>query len=65
MAKIKPAITFIVRYVEDGTFRVRTFQTKEAAEGFMQRTLAAGGDVRSWAEVWTHELELTPPVRKG
>jgi hypothetical protein len=31
----------------------------------MQRTLAAGGEVRSWAEVWTHERELPVPVRKG
>jgi hypothetical protein len=64
MAKVKPAITWIVRYVEGGVFRVRTFQTKDAAEGFMQLTLAAGGDVRSWAEVWTHELEMAPPERK-
>ena len=42
MAKAKPAITWLVRYVEDGVFKVRTFQTQEAAEGFMQRTLAAG-----------------------
>ena len=54
----KPVITWIVRYVDNGVFRVRTFRTEEAAEGFIQRTLAAGGEVRSWAEVRTSEREL-------
>jgi hypothetical protein len=58
MAKAPTSITWIVRYVEDGVFKMRTFQTEEAARGFMQRTLVAGGDVRSWAEVWTHEREV-------
>ena len=53
----------IVRYVEDGVLKVRTFQTEDATQSFMQRTLAAGGEVRSWAEVWTHEREL-PTARR-
>jgi hypothetical protein len=60
----KPAITWVVRYVEDGVFKVRTFQTEEAAQSFMQPKLAAGGEVRSWAEVWTHEREPPQPLGK-
>ena len=31
----------------------------------MQRTVEAGGEVRSWAEVRTAERELPATVRKG
>jgi hypothetical protein len=63
MAK-PPAITWIVRYVEKGVLQVRGFQTEQAAQFFMQRTVDAGGEVRSWAEVRTYERALPPAVRK-
>ena len=44
--------------------RVRTFMTEEAAKSFIQRTLGAGGEVRSWAEVWTHERAVPAAGRK-
>ena len=47
----KPAITWIVRYAEEGVFKVRTFQMEEAALTFMKHT-SERGDVRSWAERW-------------
>ena len=47
------SITYIVRFVEDSTFNVRTFHDREAAELFMRLTVERSGDVRSWAEVST------------
>ena len=52
------SITYIVRFVEDSTFNVRTFHDREAAELFMRLTFERGGDVRSWAEVSTVEQSL-------
>ena len=62
---VRPALSWIVRYVEDGVLRVRTFMTEEAAKSFIQRTVEAGGEVRGWAEVWTHERPLPAVARKG
>jgi hypothetical protein len=58
MAKAPTSITWIVRFVEKGVLQVRAFQTERAAQLFMQRTVDAGGEVRSWAEVRTHEREV-------
>ena len=62
---VRPALSWIVRYVDNGVLRVRTFMTEEAAKSFIQRTVEAGGEVRSWAEVWTHERPVPPALRKG
>ena len=61
----KSVITWIVRYVDDGVFKVRTFQTEEAAQIFMKHTSEGGGEVRSWAEVRTSERELLATGPKG
>ena len=58
--------TWIVRYIDKtATLRVRTFQTEGAAEFFIERTLAEGGDVRSWAVVDTRDLKLPDVKPKG
>jgi hypothetical protein len=62
----KPSsITWIVRFVEKGVLQVRGFQTEQAARLFMQRTVDAGSEVRSWAEVRTHEREVPTVPRKA
>jgi hypothetical protein len=51
-----PTIAWLVRYVDDGTLKVRTFQTQEAAELFMRRVRDdPQQEFRSWAEVRTAE----------
>jgi hypothetical protein len=59
----KPTFSWLVRYVDSGVFRVRTFQTEEAAEGFIRRIRDnPSQEFRSWAEVWTHERPPPPLV---
>jgi hypothetical protein len=58
------ANTWIVRFVEKGVLQVRAFQTEQAARLFMQRTIDAGNEVHSWAEVRTYEREGPTVPRK-
>jgi hypothetical protein len=65
MPRPSPDISWIVRYVDkDGVFRLRTFQAEAAAVAFMRSVHQTGLDVRSWAEVWTHERALPADLRK-
>jgi hypothetical protein len=59
--------TWTVRYLDKttATLRVRTFQSEEAAQLFIQRIMAEGGDVLSWAVVDTRELKLPDLKPKG
>jgi hypothetical protein len=53
-------ITWIVRYVDrGGVFRVRTFQTEEAAVLLISQLRAdPAQEFRSWAKVETRDLPL-------
>jgi hypothetical protein len=65
MPRSSPKISWIVRYVDkDAVFRVRTFLNEAAALAFMQSAHKTGLDVRSWAEVWTHERALPADLQK-
>ena len=57
----KPAITWVVRFVDRLGFpTVRRFQTEQAAVSFMDQVGAdPDQSLRSWAEVWTHEREMS------
>jgi len=62
---LKTKTTWIVRYVEDGTLKVRTFRTEEAAQLFMSGAAESGIEVRSWAEVRTRDLPLPKGIGDG
>lgn len=47
-----------VRFVQDATLKVRTFQEGEQAELFMRLKVERGADVRSWAEATTVDQPL-------
>ena len=56
--------TWLVRFVQDGTLKVRTFQTEEAAQLFMDGAAESGIEIRGWAEVKTRDLPLPKGIRE-
>ena len=51
----KPDIIWLVRYIDNGIFTARTFQTEEAAEAFIRRIRNDPNQEFRRAEVWTND----------
>ena len=57
-SRVAVAVTWAVRFVEDGTFKICNLAERETAELFVRGAVARGVDIRSWAEVRTTDQPL-------